>query len=272
MEQRDFATRLPGEEEVLFSLLSGQHRFEKHTHDTYSIGIMLSGYSHFIKGKERELLHPGRVFLVNPEEVHNCECGTECDQWVYANIYPGTELMQNLYAEMGGNPDLAPVFPHVYIDDLSMADDLQRLFGKILANLEALELETELIDVLSRLIVKHANKEGKRLSVFDEISPKEIARVLEYLEHVEEPEKKSVAELAAVAGFSPYHFIRTFRKTVGMTPYAYASQLRVIRARRLLLDGVSISETAQQSGFSDQSHMTREFKKIFGVTPGKFRL
>lgn len=126
--------------------------------------------------------------------------------------------------------------------------------------------------VLSQFIIQNADTSGKTLATYESISPREIANVMEFLEHTEEPEKLGIDELASIAGFSPYHFIRTFKKTVGMTPYAYASQLRVIRARNLLLKGESLSDTAMQSGFSDQAHMTRQFKKIFGVTPGKFHI
>jgi AraC-like DNA-binding protein len=55
-----------------------------------------------------------------------------------------------------------------------------------------------------------------------------------------------------------------------MTPYAYASQLRVTRAQKLLLEGTPPAMAAAISGFSDQSHMTRAFKKVYGVTPAKF--
>lgn len=272
MKQSNYATRLPGREDTIFTLLSGKHQFEKHTHDTYSIGIMLSGYSHFIRGREKDIFHSGKVFIANPEEVHNCECGKDCDNWAYANIYPTPELMQSLFTEIGGAPDKVPVFPSACIEDPQLALALQRLFGKILSGTEQLDLESDLVLVLSQLIIQNADGAGKRLSTYEQISPKEIARVLEFLENTEEPDKVSVGELAAIAGFSPYHFIRIFNKTVGMTPYAYASQLRVIRARNCLLAGDSISDAAVQSGFSDQAHMTRQFKKIFGVTPGRFQV
>lgn len=270
MDKRNFATKIPGSEETIFTLLSGSHTFEKHTHDTYSVGIMLSGYSHFMRENKKEMLHGGKVFLANPEEVHNCECGKDCEHWVYANIYPSASMMEKLYAELGGEQHKAPIFPKACIEDPILASGLQRLFGKILSGNELLDLETELVELLSRLIVNNANSSGKKLATFEAIAPKEIARVLEYLESVEDLGSVSVGELAAIAGFSRYHFIRTFQKSVGMTPYAYASQLKVIRARNLLLKGSTIVDTALESGFSDQAHMTREFKKIFGVTPGKF--
>ncbi len=270
MEKSNFVTKIPGSEDTIFSLLSGTHTFEKHTHDTYSVGIMLSGYSHFLRDNKREMLHGGRLFLANPEEVHNCECGKDCESWVYANIYPSAQMMEALYAELGGEQHKAPIFPKACIEDPILATGLQKLVGKILSGNEQLDLESDLVELLSRLILNNADSDGKKLSSYEGISPREIARVLEYLENVEDLSSVSVNELAAIAGFSQYHFIRTFQKTVGMTPYAYASQLKVIRARNLLLKGSSIADTAYESGFSDQSHMTREFKKIFGVTPGKF--
>jgi AraC-like DNA-binding protein len=270
MRNRDYATRIHGRDDTIFTLLSGKHHFEKHTHDTYSVGIMLSGYSFFSRENKKEILHSGKVFIANPEEVHNCECGKDCDDWVYANIYPSVALMEELYMELGGDSSKVPIFPDACVEDSPLAQNLQTLFGKIIANNEMLDLEASLVEILSQLILENADKRGKKLNSFEDISPKEIARTLEYLESAKDLNSISVKELAKVAGYSQYHFIRVFKQIVGMTPYAYAAQLRVLRARNMLLKGVPIVDSAQESGFSDQAHMTREFKKIFGVTPGKF--
>ena len=78
--------------------------------------------------------------------------------------------------------------------------------------------------------------------------------------------------LAAAAGLSPYYFIRVFRQAVGLTPHAYLVQLRVETAKRLLDRGQPVVEAALAAGFADQSHLTRHFKRIVGVTPGQYLL
>jgi len=81
----------------------------------------------------------------------------------------------------------------------------------------------------------------------------------------------SIKELAELACLSPYHFIRVFNQAIGMPPHAYLMQIRVNRARNLLSTKKSLIEVAIQTGFSDQSHLNRYFKRVFGYTPGHLR-
>ena len=67
------------------------------------------------------------------------------------------------------------------------------------------------------------------------------------------------------------YLIRVFRNAVGMPPYTYLNQIRVEKAKRLLRQGMSIADAAITVGMSDQSHLTRHFKKIVGITPGRYR-
>ncbi len=77
-------------------------------------------------------------------------------------------------------------------------------------------------------------------------------------------------ELAAVAGLSPYHFIRVFRRATGMPPHAWLMQYRARMARNLLGLAVPIADAACRAGFADQSHLNRVFKRLFGYTPGQY--
>ena len=73
----------------------------------------------------------------------------------------------------------------------------------------------------------------------------------------------------AVAGRSPYHFIRLFRSATGTTPRQYVIRRRVERARELLVGGSGIAEAAARVGFSSQSHLHRHVRKLLGLTPGE---
>ncbi|HYM70106.1 MAG TPA: helix-turn-helix transcriptional regulator, partial [bacterium] len=66
------------------------------------------------------------------------------------------------------------------------------------------------------------------------------------------------------------HLCRTFHREVGLPPHAYQTQVRVERARSLLRNGVPIAEAAAAVGFYDQAHLTRQFKRVIGVTPGQY--
>ena len=83
----------------------------------------------------------------------------------------------------------------------------------------------------------------------------------------------SLAELAAVARLSPYHFARQFRAATGLPPHQYVITRRVERARQLLQAGteLSLAQVAARAGFSDQSQFSHHFRRLVGVTPGRFR-
>jgi AraC-like DNA-binding protein len=81
----------------------------------------------------------------------------------------------------------------------------------------------------------------------------------------------SLERLADLAGLSPFHLTRIFRREVGLPPHVYLKQVRVFKARQLLDQGLAIAEAAAEAGFTDQSHLSRQFKKLLGITPGQYR-
>ena len=76
--------------------------------------------------------------------------------------------------------------------------------------------------------------------------------------------------LAQHVSFSPYYLLRAFGAEVGMPPYTYLESVRIQRTQQLIKAGKALAEVAAETGFSSQSHMTRQFKKIIGVTPGQY--
>jgi AraC family transcriptional regulator len=79
--------------------------------------------------------------------------------------------------------------------------------------------------------------------------------------------------MAAVVGLNPYHFARQFKAATGLPPHQYVIARRVERAKQLLQagTGLPLAEVAADAGFSDQSQFSRHFKRLVGVTPGRFR-
>ena len=88
-------------------------------------------------------------------------------------------------------------------------------------------------------------------------------------------EQISLTDIASAAGLSPFHLTRVFKKTMGLSPHQYLVEVRVHSARALLSSGgdrPSLAEVAAAVGFADQSHLTRQFKRILGTTPKKARV
>lgn len=77
-------------------------------------------------------------------------------------------------------------------------------------------------------------------------------------------------DLAALAGLSVCRFVTVFRRQVGLTPHRFICHRRIRYAKALLRDGVPMAQAASEAGFFDQSHLSRHFKSICGLTPGRY--
>ena len=77
-------------------------------------------------------------------------------------------------------------------------------------------------------------------------------------------------ELEAVSGLSRFALARQFRICFGTSPYRYVVMRRLDLARQLMLAGTGLAEAAVSIGFADQSHMARQFKRAYGITPGRW--
>jgi AraC family transcriptional regulator len=103
------------------------------------------------------------------------------------------------------------------------------------------------------------------------LTARQLRRVKEFIE-AQIPNEITISDLAALAGLSHYHFIRSFKDTVGLTPYQYVLSERIRRARGLLSKpDLSLGDVALAAGFSDASQLNRVFRKFVGVTPTAFR-
>jgi AraC family transcriptional regulator len=104
------------------------------------------------------------------------------------------------------------------------------------------------------------------------LSERKLGAALEYIEEHLDSEL-TLEGMAAVAHLSPYHFARMFKTSTGLPPHQYVITRRVERAKRLLRDrgDLTLAQIAARSGFWDQGHFTRHFKRLVGVTPKRFR-
>ena len=80
-----------------------------------------------------------------------------------------------------------------------------------------------------------------------------------------------IGDIAAETGVSRYALIRAFKRTFGLSPEDVRRQLRVERARVLLAGSAPLVDIAAAAGFSDQSHMTRELRRLLGISPAAYR-
>ncbi len=127
---------------------------------------------------------------------------------------------------------------------------------------------------IARAIAVHLLREFSQLPAR---KPAEVAPPIAVLRAVELMRRRltdslSLEELAHAAGLSPFHFARQFKTATGHPPHDYLIRLRVDRAQEIMRRerGWTMAAVAQDSGFADQSHMARHFKRVLGVTPRQF--
>ena len=103
------------------------------------------------------------------------------------------------------------------------------------------------------------------------LRPRAFQRVREYiLTHLAQNISNRV--LAELVGLSVFHFARAFRQSAGLSPHRFMLESRVERVKHLLVETeLSLSQIAIRAGFADQSHCTRRFRELVGITPSRFR-
>jgi AraC family transcriptional regulator len=130
-----------------------------------------------------------------------------------------------------------------------------------------------LANVLAVHLLRHLSAPRRLQRGRDGVLPRgRLDAVVEYIEeHLHGC--PSLAQMAAVVGLNPYHFARQFKAATGLPPHQYVIARRVERARQLLRAGtdLSLAEVAADAGFSDQSQFSHHFKRLVGVTTGRFR-
>ncbi|MEH1778744.1 MAG: AraC family transcriptional regulator [Nostoc sp.] len=144
----------------------------------------------------------------------------------------------------------------------SLRDELES--GKIGGDLLIDSLKTTLAIHLLR---NYCSTQPKLSSCSDGLSQGTLQKITAYIHDYLYQDLKLI-ELSAIAQLSPYYFLRLFKQRMGITPHQYILQRRIEKAKHLLKQSnLSIADIATQTGFSDQSHLTRCFKRQVGVTP-----
>ena len=83
-------------------------------------------------------------------------------------------------------------------------------------------------------------------------------------------ESITLDDLSKLSGLNKYTLLRNFTKQRGVTPYQYLETIRIGEAKILLEKGVNPLDAAMQTGFADQSHFAKFFKKLIGLTPKQY--
>ncbi|MDR7029707.1 AraC family transcriptional regulator [Rhizobium rosettiformans] len=239
------------------------HVFSKHTHDTYGIGFLTAGGQISASGRGQVEAEAGQLITVNPGEVHDgAPLGRTARSWQMLYLTP--DLVADSVGDLvSTSSDLEFEFP-VFTDPAirRLLTTLQEQLGTSDRQADAEAFRETLVLLLGKALIRRACPPAPL--------PASLQQIRQRLD--EEPAQSAdLQTLAREAGLSRFQLIRAFLRHTGLTPHAYHMQRRALLSRRLLAKGMAPAEVATACGYVDQSHMHREFRRRFGLTPGVYR-
>jgi AraC-like DNA-binding protein len=232
-------------------------QFVKFYTDTYDLVFVESAQSVIVSGGKMLMGTPGTIMLLGPHTVFSHVAVPVPETVRVLHVPP--ELVHAARRELAPG---ARERPRESISRLpEIRDSLVRLHRAFDSDSTPLERQELFTTVLHALMELPSNA-----------VPFELCAVRRAREMLHEcfREPMSLSELSRVSGVSPFYLHRSFKRATGVAPHAYQNLLRIANARALLARGVPPCEAAVDSGFCDQSHLTRHFRRAHGLTPAEY--
>ena len=244
---------------------ANDHHFAPHLHDGYVLWLNSQAGEHYHIRNTADVLQPGAISIIEPGVIHgNRPCLAHRRH--LRSFYFSEQFLSQIAAQIDGCGH-APLLPTGVLTDARLWRQAAALHEALLQPASPLAEEEGVLTLFATLFKRCDLLRGEGA---DKADNRRVAAAIDYF-HANLSRQFTLAEVAARVDCTNYHLIRLFRETSGASPHKYLTQLRLEQARKLLADGTGIVDAALQSGFADQSHLTRQFKARFGLTPGTYR-
>ncbi|MGW5778158.1 AraC family transcriptional regulator [Streptomyces sp. NPDC003863] len=247
---------VPGVVEVFHAHFTA-HAYPMHVHDVWTLLIVDDGAVRYDLDRHERGTPGDTVSLLPPQVPHNGSPATSGGfrkRVLYLDL---TQLDESLIGPAVDAPDL--------VDPL-----LRRRVGQLHTALAEPGGELEAQSRLALIGERLRGHLRPRLVTPERGADPGVAHGLRELLDARLVEGVTLDEAALRLHAHPAHLVRAFSGAFGIAPHQYLTARRIDRARRLLLDGQPPVEVAAATGFYDQSHLNRSFKRIVGTTPGRF--
>ncbi|SDT63204.1 AraC family transcriptional regulator [Pseudomonas prosekii] len=244
------------------------HAYDPHWHDSYLVGVTEQGVQQFNCRRARHQSTPGKVFLLEPGDIHDGDAPTE-DGFTYRMLYLDPQWLERELAALFDNAPLNSQlsFANTLTADPRLAQATSQVFQTLHGGELKIVRQTALDGLLERL-TSHLHWRTRYSQ--DPRLPLVAQKAREYL-HANAHLDIGLDQLAMVTGVDRFRLTRAFKAAYGLAPHAYLVQLRLSKARRLLASGAQPAAVAMELGFADQSHMGRWFVRAYGLTPAMYR-
>lgn len=255
---------MPGVEALLVERCARSWRVYHETYSICSLVDLSGGETHWTYRGKLHSSRAGGLMLMEPGEVH-ANPPRSVPLADFQAVFIAPTLVERAALEMG----MAMPRPHLkfaHVADPACFATFARFHATLEDGCSSLERESSFANCL-RLLCEQCSETGT--PVFQQATRSTLLRARELI-RTEYSRPIRLDEVAAAIGVSRYHAVRAFANKFGMPPHAYQIRVQVEKARNLLAAGVAPARVAAAVGFADQSHFTRHFKKIVGVTPGTY--
>ena len=246
--------------------------FQPHSHSSFTVTAVLSGRMSAIIGTDSYELSAGQIALTNIGQSHS---GRAFDL-EFVSIDISSALISEMVSELGFVRTGAEIiFRASLVSDETLTHSARAIASEIAGQRAGRDA---MLDALVRQIVIHLLRSHLtvRKSARIELSragpvDRRLRRAIEFM-HDNYSRELALEEIASAAYLSEYHFARLFKQVTGVTVHVYLANLRLERARKLLVEtSFPISEIAAMVGYQSQSHFTKIFKSATGITPRVYR-
>lgn len=239
-----------------------RHAFEPHTHEAYGLGVIDAGVERFRYRGSDHLAPPQSLVLMNPDVLHTGRAET-AHGWRYRMAYLDAAVVRDVIGQAGWT-FCAPV-----LEDAASVRRASIALQALWTATSPLAFDGALLDLL-QAVQPHARTTGAGTPEGPRGPDAALQRALDLM-HDRLADPLSLADLAAAAGLSPFHFQRRFKAHHGATPHQMLMALRLYRAKRQLAAGLAPAQVAADVGLVDQAHLTRRFAGMYGVTPARYQ-
>jgi len=242
------------------------HCFERHSHETYSIGLTRTGVQTFNCAGSLRASLPGDLILFNPDQAHDGRRGAP-EGFGYSIVYVPVEVVAGC-ADRGAGIAFPRHFREPVVRDAVAARGFARALDAMSQPGESLRAEEWLRHLVVALLLRHGEP-VQRLAQVRGVDDRRMSTVRDYLQACY-AEDVTVQALAELAGLSRAHLSRAFTAHFGVPPHVYLSAIRIRHAQAAMLAGKPLAEVAVACGFADQAHFSRRFKGAVGVPPARW--
>jgi AraC-like DNA-binding protein len=232
----------------------------RHSHDGLMLSLINDGVQVVRSRGGSNAASAGAIVAVAPNEVHAADPGDQSG-WFYHTVMIPCSVLETRQCNS------SRFYCETTIVDRSLLGALKSFFRSLQGSATIVREQT-LLDLLTQFYVGHT-----RMPQRENYKPTEVRAVETCKEYLAAYLDRNVSllELSRLARIDRYLLVRSFTHIVGMPPHAWHSQRRLSKCLEMLSRGHPVADVAQATGFADQAHLTRAFKRVTGIAPGKFR-